>query len=61
MGRACRTSKDKPFGYAMIPVHGRFEEAGEVADGLDEGAFGTVLNVLRAFLEQVRGGRGGVL
>ena len=41
----------------MIPVQGRLEEAGEeAADGLVEGAFGTVLNVLQTFREQVGGG-----
>ena len=60
-GRACRVHGDKPCGLVLIPVQGRFSEGGEgEGDGgggaeLEEGAFGTVINVLQTFREQVRG------
>ena len=57
-GRACRTSKDKPCGYVLIPVQGTFEGGGNGSGGgveeLHEGGFGTVVNVLQTFTEQVR-------
>ena len=57
-GRACRTSKDKPCGYVLIPVQGTFEGGGNRSGGgveeLHEGGFGTVVNVLQTFTEQVR-------
>ena len=56
-GRACRTSKDKPCGYVLIPVQGTFEGGGSSGGGVEEiheGGFGTVVNVLLTFTEQVR-------
>ena len=52
-GRACRTSKDKPCGYVMVPVHARFGEAGTNGQELEMGSFGTVVNVLQTFRERV--------
>ena len=51
-GRACRTSKDKPCGYVLVPVHGSFGEEGAGQDELEGGAFGTVVNVLQTFRER---------
>ena len=43
-GRACRTSKDKPCGYVLIPVQGRSDEGGSGGLELFEEGFKTVVN-----------------